>query len=218
MTSAQRGYHHGDLHNALIIAAAELIESQQSVHFSMSDAAKKAGVSSAAPYRHFNDRDALLEAVRDLAFIGLYDRMLNASKQTQSGSVEQIIALGNAYIDYAQEKQVFFSLMWEASGDTASRHESARTKGAGFQVLVEALNCYVARHAPDTAYPTLRLATQLWSMVHGVATLECNQILDAFDPDVQSRQLVVEGTRALLGTIGAERHITTPTQHSLAID
>jgi AcrR family transcriptional regulator len=68
LNARTRSYHHGDLHNALIIAAAELIESQQSLHFSMSDAAKRAGVSSAAPYRHFKDKDALLEAVRDLAF------------------------------------------------------------------------------------------------------------------------------------------------------
>jgi AcrR family transcriptional regulator len=218
LNARTRSYHHGDLHNALIIAAAELIESQQSLHFSMSDAAKRAGVSSAAPYRHFKDKDALLEAVRDLAFLGLNQRMLEAARAEPAGSVAQIIALGNAYIDYARDKQAFFALMWEASGDMASRQESARTKAAGFQVLVAALEQYIARHAPRSAYPILRLATQMWSMVHGIATLECNQMLDTFDPDIQSRQLVVEGTRALLQTLVDGDSPTAPAQHSLAID
>ena len=54
-------YHHGNLRDALILAAAELIKEQASVEFAMVDAARRAGVSSAAPYRHFKDRDALLE-------------------------------------------------------------------------------------------------------------------------------------------------------------
>ncbi|MEM7692064.1 MAG: helix-turn-helix domain-containing protein, partial [Pseudomonadota bacterium] len=64
-------YHHGDLKNALIVAGAELIEASGSLNFTMADAARMAGVSNAAPYRHFRDRDALLDAVSQLAFYGL---------------------------------------------------------------------------------------------------------------------------------------------------
>ena len=64
-------YHHGNLRDTLIIAAAQLIEENASVDFAMIDAARRAGVSSAAPYRHFKDRDALLEAVCEVAFLAL---------------------------------------------------------------------------------------------------------------------------------------------------
>ena len=59
---ACKGYHHGDLRNALIVAADDLIREKGSLDFTMIDAARKAGVSSAAPYRHFKDKDALLQA------------------------------------------------------------------------------------------------------------------------------------------------------------
>jgi len=65
-------YHHGDLRNALITAAAELIERDNTLDFTMAEAAAKAGVSAAAPYRHFANREELLRAVRDLAFLGLH--------------------------------------------------------------------------------------------------------------------------------------------------
>ena len=57
MSQANSGYHHGDLRDALILAAAALIEEQGSLSFSITDAAKRAGVSSAAPYRHFHDKN-----------------------------------------------------------------------------------------------------------------------------------------------------------------
>ncbi|NQY04519.1 MAG: helix-turn-helix transcriptional regulator, partial [Halieaceae bacterium] len=64
-------YHHGDLRNALIVAAAELISERGSFDFAMVEAARRAGVSNAAPYRHFRDKEALLEAVGQLGFLGL---------------------------------------------------------------------------------------------------------------------------------------------------
>ena len=67
-------YHHGDLRNALIMSAVEVIEERGDPEFSISEAARRAGVSAAAPYRHFRDREALLEAVTELCFIGLGEK------------------------------------------------------------------------------------------------------------------------------------------------
>ena len=71
MSAARASYHHGNLRNALIIAAAELIERDNTLDFSIAEAAERVGVSAAAPYRHFADKENLLAAVRDLAFVGL---------------------------------------------------------------------------------------------------------------------------------------------------
>ena len=71
MNQAIKNYHHGNLRNALITSAARIIEAQGSLEFSITDAARQAGVSVGAPYRHFNDKEDLLRSVRDLAFIGL---------------------------------------------------------------------------------------------------------------------------------------------------
>ena len=71
MSKARCNYHHGDLRNALIVAAAELIERDDTLDFTMAEAAERAGVSAAAPYRHFADKEELLRGVRELAILGL---------------------------------------------------------------------------------------------------------------------------------------------------
>ena len=71
MSASALPYHHGNLRNALIIAAAELIERDGTLDFAISEAAAMVGVSAAAPYRHFADKEDLLGAVRHLAFMGL---------------------------------------------------------------------------------------------------------------------------------------------------
>lgn len=197
MKALKRCYHHGDLRNALIVAAAELIEESDSLGFSITDAAKRAGVSSAAPYRHFKDKEELLLAVRDLAFIGLNNQMIEVSKTTERGSVEQIIALGHAYVGYAQEKHAFFGLMWEARGDIEEQRAEATMKAQGFHVLTNAIkDCVENGLLPASTVPTA-FATQMWAMVHGVATLETNHMLDVFDASAAGQRMIAEGTRAL---------------------
>ena len=115
MNQPARNYHHGNLRDALILAAATMIENQGSLEFSITDAARQAGVSVAAPYRHFKDKEDLLCSVRDLAFIGLQEaaeRTMLESK-VSVGSVGMIIEMGHCYLAYAREKRAFFSLMWE---------------------------------------------------------------------------------------------------------
>ena len=99
MNQPARNYHHGNLRDALILAAATMIENQGSLEFSITDAARQAGVSVAAPYRHFKDKEDLLCSIRDLAFIGLQEaaeRTLHESK-LPVGSMAMIIALGHCY-------------------------------------------------------------------------------------------------------------------------
>ena len=85
MTDARSNYHHGDLRNALIIAAAELIERDGTLEFSMAEAAANAGVSAAAPYRHFADKEELLKAVRQLAILGLGVEAAKTASQHPAG-------------------------------------------------------------------------------------------------------------------------------------
>ena len=109
-------YHHGNLRDALIVAAAELIEENASIGFAMIDAARRAGVSSAAPYRHFKDKDALLEAVSELAFLGLTITTRDTALKYPAGSEQRIIAIGKAYISYVISHRAFYDLMWGDMG------------------------------------------------------------------------------------------------------
>jgi len=201
VTAAAKSYHHGNLRDALILAAAALIEQQGSLEFSITDAARYAGVSSAAPYRHFKDKEDLLRAVRDLAFMGLNARSLATQHaHRHSDSIDRIIALGHTYLDYAREKHSFFSLMWEDRGDMAERKQNVALKPSGFAVLETAVAQYLAE-CPHTSMEVVDLATQLWATSHGIATLEANRMLDHFDPAAGARQLLTSSIRALLNGI-----------------
>ncbi len=99
MSQARCNYHHGDLRNALIVAAAELIERDGTLDFSMAEAAASAWESAAAPYRHFADKEELLRAVRELAILGLGYAAADTASQHPAGSIDSILAMGHTYLE-----------------------------------------------------------------------------------------------------------------------
>lgn len=215
MNQPARNYHHGNLRDALILAAATMIENQGSLEFSITDAARQAGVSVAAPYRHFKDKEDLLCSVRDLAFIGLQEaaeRTMLESK-VSVGSVGMIIEMGHCYLAYAREKRAFFSLMWEDRGDSDERRSMLSKQHTGFDVLAETVARYCDEHAPATLLRpmtredplTLSVATQLWAMAHGIATLEHNHMLDFFSRAATPERLLEDSTRALLSGLQLDK-------------
>lgn len=191
-------YHHGDLRNCAIIAAAELIESIGSYEITIAQVAKRVGVSAPALYRHFTDKNALLTAVRELTHIGIMDYITEAQLNIEHGTIAHLDALGSAYLRYAIDKRAFFGLMWEDHGDTESRRAEARAKRTGFQVLHEAIDLYLRRHKPGSVSDSLKTATLMWSTAHGIATLRHNRMLDAFDEDADADALLRTATRAIL--------------------
>ena len=209
MSKTRCNYHHGDLRNALITAAAELIERDNTLDFSMAEAAAKAGVSAAAPYRHFANREELLRAVRDLAFLGLDQAAIETLQAHEKGSLDSILALGHTYLAFAREKAAFFSLMWEDRGDSAERHLEAQSKYGGFRVLVAMVQTFCEKQGSRDV-DALYFATQMWSMAHGIATLEANQMLDLFDSSIQPEHLLDDGARTMLTGMLSQSVDTAP--------
>ncbi len=187
-------YHHGDLRNTLIIAAAELIEESGSLDFAMVEAARRAGVSSAAPYRHFRDRDELLQAVSHLCFLGLTEASRAAVAEKEVGSEDAIIALGNTYVRFMLEHRNFFDLMWGDMGARAMDEERVDLRGSGFYVLADCVAALCERESIAPVDP-VELATELWAMVHGLSGLAMNQQVDRFLPGADVYQLLERSTR-----------------------
>lgn len=200
-----RGYHHGDLRNALILAAAEIIEESGSLSFSMADAARRAGVSSAAPYRHFRDREALLEAVAQLAFHGLGEVSRAAVAATEPGSRAAIHALGRNYLDYVTEKAAFYDLMWGDAGARTSDPDTFDRNASGFYHLTLAVQAYLDREWL-TRVNTRETAIQLWALVHGLSAVAMSGKLAHFHPDADLHRLLAEATDRFLSGLAVERH------------
>ena len=198
-----RNYHHGNLRNALIVAAAELIEENGSVDFAMIDAARRAGVSSAAPYRHFKDKDALLEAVTEMAFLGLTESTQAVAAGVQAGTRESIVALGKSYIAFVTDHPEFYDLMWGDLGLRAMENDATELKTTGFYKLVESVRAWCETQTLKN-YNALELAVKLWAMAHGLACLAMNHHVERFMPEVDVYTLLESSTHTFLDGLGQE--------------
>ncbi len=192
-----RTYHHGDLRNALIVAAAELIEERGTVDFAMSEAARRAGVSSAAPYRHFRDRDDLLDAVAQVAFIALDELSREVAASHERGSESSIIALGKAYIGFVSDHPQFYDLMWGDQGSRRAEWDDRELANSGFFVLEDAVRAW-CEASKIQGYNSLELTVKLWAMAHGLACLVMNRIVDRFMRDADIYALLESSTRTFL--------------------
>ena len=110
----ERGYHHGNLKEALIQAARQLIAEKGPAGFTFADAARSAGVSPAAPYRHFRDREALLADVAREGF-QRFEAMLSTG--WAGGKPDAITAfhnVGRAYLAFARAEPAYYAAMFES--------------------------------------------------------------------------------------------------------
>ncbi|MFN7976646.1 MAG: TetR/AcrR family transcriptional regulator [Vicinamibacterales bacterium] len=162
-------YHHGDLREALIRAAVQLIEDQGPDGFTLREAARVVGVTHTAPYRHFADRDALLVAVAQEGFQGLGAAM----QARQAGLADpraRLQAIGIAYVEYAVAHPSHFRLMHAPVADTCLEAAYVEAKSQPFQILLDAISaCQTTGQIPPG--PPLRWALAAWSTVHGLADL-----------------------------------------------
>ena len=193
--SASNPYHHGDLKNTLILAAAELIEERGSIDFTMSEAARRAGVSSGAPYRHFKDKEDLLARVAELGFIGLHSAINHAIEPHPRGSIDRIISSGHAYMRYVTEKAAFYDLMWgEVLVDTLENTELT-TLGA-FNELVDLVDDWVK--AEQLTNEPRELAVKLMAMGHGLVSLQMTNRLNRLAPNLCIFQCLTDSAHTFL--------------------
>lgn len=159
--SERRGYHHGNLREALLEAARRLIAERGPAGFTLSDAAKLAGVSPAAPYRHFKDRQALLKEIAIQGFRQLGERLGAAAR---AGGPDGFLAMGRAYLAFAREEPAYYAAMFN-TGHTGG---AGPQDDPGFMALEQA----VGRALGVTDRDRIRLAARLvFALTHGLASL-----------------------------------------------
>jgi AcrR family transcriptional regulator len=167
----RRGYHHGNLREALITAALELIGQKGPAGFTFAEAARHAGVSAAAPYRHFRDRDALMADVARRGFELFAQRLEAAWDQGRPTSLDALHRVGHAYLAFARQEPAYFSAMFE-SGLSASQHRELHEAGdRAFAVLRGACEALMANIPGERRPPAMMVALHIWSLSHGIASL-----------------------------------------------
>ena len=166
-----RGYHHGNLKEALVRAALELIAEKGPAGFTFADAARWAGVSPAAPYRHFRDRDELIADVARRGFELFGAALAKAWDEGRPELMKAFDRLGRAYLDFARLQPAYYSAMFEAGVSLDTDPQLRAASEASFAVLRGAAEKIVALMPAQGRPPALMVALHVWSMTHGIASL-----------------------------------------------
>jgi AcrR family transcriptional regulator len=167
----RRSYHHGNLREALVAAAIRLIQEKGPAGFTIAEAARVAGVSPAAPYRHFRDRDALLAEIAKQGFDEFSSRLKDGWRDGQPDPVAALHRLGGAYLSLAREQPATYAAMFEAGLCVADYPDLATASEAAFAVLRTACEAVAAALPAQQRPPGLMMALHIWSLSHGIASL-----------------------------------------------
>ncbi len=170
--SGQRGYHHGNLREALINAALELIARKGTAGFTFAEAARFAGVSPAAPYRHFRDRDELMASVALRGFEQFEAALKHAWDGGRPDAFSALDRLGKAYLEFARAQPAFYSAMFEAGVPVGTNPPLREAGERAFAVLrAAAESICAAMPAAAARPPALMVALHIWAISHGIASL-----------------------------------------------
>jgi AcrR family transcriptional regulator len=166
-----RSYHHGNLKQVLLEAARKLIEQHGPIGFSLTEAARLAGVSPAAPYRHFRDRDALLAEVARNGFERFAARLEAAWNNGIPTPLSAFENLGRAYLAFAREEPASYAVIFESGIAQGEDPQLRAAADRAFNVLQKAA-ATLCQMLPSEERPPLRLMSfHIWALSHGVADL-----------------------------------------------
>jgi AcrR family transcriptional regulator len=167
----KRGYHHGNLKQAMVEATLDLIEAKGPQGFTMAEAAKAAGVSPAAPYRHFSGTDDLIAEVARQGFEIFGDLMEFAYRKGAPSALAAFEATGRAYLAFARKHPGHYIAMFESGLRINADPDLAIASNRAMSVLTRATEELLARLPSDKRPPASMVSQHIWAMSHGVVEL-----------------------------------------------
>jgi AcrR family transcriptional regulator len=189
-------YHHGELREALIRATRQLVEERGAENFTLADACRVAGVTTAAPYRHFRGKQEILEEIASRGFEELKRRSMAVIAEKGEGTLAGIVAMGQAYVAFAVEETAVFRLMF---GQQPSLKKADRVHGTGDECFANVIS-QVARYCERNQVrgDAQEIALILWTFVHGAASLLIDRDYEGVAPQMDVNKLIAAATPGLL--------------------
>jgi AcrR family transcriptional regulator len=207
-----RRYHHGNLKEALLRAALELIAQKGPAGFTFAEAARWAGVSPAAPYRHFRDRDELLASVALRGFHQFEEALARAWDEGRPDVFFALDRLGRAYLDFARSEPAYYSAMFEAGVPLVGNPELRDAGDRAFAVLRAAAEKLCAQVPARDRPPALMVALHIWAMAHGIASLFGRGDAARRALPIAAEELLEAQTLIYLRGLGVPNAKATPSQ------
>ncbi|TKA11516.1 TetR/AcrR family transcriptional regulator [Actinacidiphila oryziradicis] len=191
----QRGrYHHGELRAALIEASFELLAESGLAAFSVAQVARKLGVSTAAPYRHFPDRDHLMAAVATQAAAELAEQFRQTAERAGNDAAERFAATAGAYVRFVGTRGAGFDVIFAADLERLQDRALADAGRRLMDLLLE-LTQQATGQGPETS---LALVGQHVAAAHGYVTLHSDGFFRRQESIDTIADLAVAASRALL--------------------
>jgi AcrR family transcriptional regulator len=194
--AGKQRYHHGDLRQALIDASHRLLVEKGAENFSLADACRVAGVSTAAPYKHFRDKLEILKAIVEQGFERMAERSLSAVRAKGEGTIEGVIAMGQAYIAFAMEETAVFRLMF-GHNKAIKRDEHVEDTGRScFTNLIKQVAVYCEKN--NAGGDPMQISVSLWTFVHGAACLLIDEDYENVAPGIDINAMIANAAVRLL--------------------
>ena len=167
----RNSYHHGNLKSALVEAVLSLISEKGPNGFSFAEAARRAGVSPAAPYRHFKDRDELIVETARRGFELFAARLEAAWDEGRPSALSAFERVGRAYLGFAKAEPAYFAAMFEAGVSPDRDPELRVAADRAFNALHRACAKLAEKMPEAKRPPVLMMSYHLWALSHGVTAL-----------------------------------------------
>jgi AcrR family transcriptional regulator len=167
---SERPYHHGDLKRVVIDTAQAMLREDKGWQFTLREVARRAGVSHAAPYKHFPDRSALLAELAMLGFNQLRDEIAEALRRPLRSARAEFMAAAKAYVHFGTANPSLYRLMFSADVDKAA---FARLKEAGAGAFAQLTGILERGQSSGTfkKQPVRGQAAAAWALLHGFTLL-----------------------------------------------
>jgi AcrR family transcriptional regulator len=189
-------YHHGGLREALIGATRQLVMERGAENFTLADACRVAGVTTAAPYRHFRSKQEILEEITSRGFDELKASAMAVIAAKGAGTLEAIVAMGQAYVAFAVKETAVFRLMFGQEPSVKKAEHVAGTGNDCFSHLIEQITLYCQKNRVHG--DALEIALRLWTFVHGAASLLIDKDYLEIAPQLDVNCLIANATPGLL--------------------
>lgn len=193
--AARRGYHHGNLREALLDSAKQLVGERGPQGFTLTEAARRAGVSPSAPYRHFKDREEVLAELCRRG-VALFSRRLEAATAGTRDPAEALQRMGPAYLAFAREEPGYYAAMFSPLAEEPGGEVE---KGSPFEALTGTIGALLPGGTGLAGHNPRLVAMQVWALSHGVAMLERAGMPSPESGALAAEAVLEKGVTALLG-------------------
>jgi AcrR family transcriptional regulator len=199
----KKRFHHGDLREALIAATRELLIEHGPDGFTLADACRRAGVTTAAPYKHFRDKQEILEEIVLRGFEELTAANIRAVAGGGPGTIPGITAMGISYLEFAVAQPAVFRLMFGHKSEIKKVKQVDESGKQCLKNLIDEVTTYSRKHGHSA--DAEEIALRLWTFVHGASSLQLDGDYERVAPGLNVHELITDVTPMLLGATPDKR-------------